>query len=1035
MNDLTLGASRIEALADTARERSALGGFNLASARHELKQLLEGIGRTQEFSTYTRHDITHIDALLQSTDWIIPERTWAELTVADALVITLSIYLHDLGMLVTKDEFAAREESEFPEFRERILSDQGPRGVDFRDRLDALEGRDREHFLYEEFVRVHHAERIEAWVLGKGHERFGISKAAVGIVDSVLSKLDEVIRADIALVARSHHLDDLDDTDKYQVRRSYGSDRQDEANLQYAAVILRTADLLHMSRDRTPTIQYQLASPADPLGQREWRKQRAVRAVKPQPTRSGEPAKIGVHARFDEPEGYFALMEYLDYCDVQLQQSAKWVKDAREEHVSCPEGFEFPWRFVDRDQIEAVGFNRHHFSFTFDQAKVLELLTGHTLYNDASVAIREIVQNAIDAVRLQQSILPSLDDSPDVFVGYRTADRMLRVRDRGTGMTQETLTDHFLKVGSSGYQTDQFKERHPMFSPISRFGIGVLSAFMIADEVRVATIDSGESVGRELVLKSVHGRYLIRELDPSSEVAQRLGSHGTEIEMKLRASSGLEGSVIGLLRKWILQPRCNVVAQENDDDAVVVGWASTKDALEGLLDLAFSETQQRRVVEKKVGPATIAIAEVWNPAYREWEVVRPGKAADPFHDEPESDGPEARLDLTGVSVQGIRVTSELPGWRDSAPVMLVDVSGAAAPRTNVARTDLEAGEQLDTLIEAIYAALLGSIEDQIPEISSHVSMRLALKEARYLYRAATSGERVRAYTKPRAMRRVLSQAPLHPVEQDSVLNRVSVETLRDEGFRLLVGPAADDAARFLDWLPQPKGLMTVLRDGGLLSDVDEDTSLPLLGGQDSLFGYDELLWDLFDVSAVRSLEGGRSLLITFLPTSGRWGSERPYTSAFIAAHRALSQGIDRQRSGGYGRYESRYCLDGSVEMEELPESADIVFIGGYRMFGPNSPFVREFVEINQRAESGQEAQSAVEAATLSTIAARIGPSKWGNGDYEDFVSAIDAWLGLPGNAGLPARDSLLELARMVGSVPVWSASSAWQRRGDSTMFG
>ena len=32
----------------------------------------------------------------------------------------------------------------------------------------------------------------------------------------------------------------------------------------------------------------------------------------------------------------------------------------------------------------------------------VQLLVGHTLYNDSSVVVRELVQNAIDAVKLQK---------------------------------------------------------------------------------------------------------------------------------------------------------------------------------------------------------------------------------------------------------------------------------------------------------------------------------------------------------------------------------------------------------------------------------------------------------------------------------------------------------------------------------------------------------------------------------------------------------------------------------------------------------
>jgi molecular chaperone HtpG len=73
----------------------------------------------------------------------------------------------------------------------------------------------------------------------------------------------------------------------------------------------------------------------------------------------------------------------------------------------------FPWRNIDDSNVETEGFLREAFEFTIDQAKILDLLTGHTLYNDSQVVIRELVQNSLDAIRLQKHQDP---DSPSGHV-------------------------------------------------------------------------------------------------------------------------------------------------------------------------------------------------------------------------------------------------------------------------------------------------------------------------------------------------------------------------------------------------------------------------------------------------------------------------------------------------------------------------------------------------------------------------------------------------------------------------------------------
>src|SRR3712207_9010910 len=48
--------------------------------------------------------ISHIDAMLGMYSWLIPDKTQEAMTPADWLLLTLSTYLHDFGLLVTRDE-------------------------------------------------------------------------------------------------------------------------------------------------------------------------------------------------------------------------------------------------------------------------------------------------------------------------------------------------------------------------------------------------------------------------------------------------------------------------------------------------------------------------------------------------------------------------------------------------------------------------------------------------------------------------------------------------------------------------------------------------------------------------------------------------------------------------------------------------------------------------------------------------------------------------------------------------------------------
>ena len=93
-----------------------------------------------------------------------------------------------------------------------------------------------------------------------------------------------------------------------------------------------------------------------------------------------------------------------------------------------------------------------------------------------------------------------------INITWDSQGRTLEIKDNGTGMTQEVIERNFLRVGSSYYQSSQFQKRYPDFNPISRFGIGVLSTFMVADHVEVVTCHLEEPLARRLELRTVQGR-------------------------------------------------------------------------------------------------------------------------------------------------------------------------------------------------------------------------------------------------------------------------------------------------------------------------------------------------------------------------------------------------------------------------------------------------------------------------------------------------------------------------------------------------
>jgi len=290
-----------------AQSLRVLSRFNLAGVRETLKPLLNEIGRHGIFSEYTRHDISHVDTLLGMLDWIVVPKTKELMTSTDWMLVVLAIYFHDAGLIVTKKEFAERHRSSFVGFREEILGSKTPSA--YKERVEALSPDDRERFLYQEFVRTNHAERIKRWINSELSDDLGVAAEVRNEISSIVAPLDATFREDLALICQSHHSDDLGDLKKYNPQRTYGNARHETANLQFVAILLRTVDLLHVTQDRAPSVAFRLATPADPKSIEEWSKQMPVVSVRKSPPRdeagnvepNAIPDTVAVSGTFHDP--------------------------------------------------------------------------------------------------------------------------------------------------------------------------------------------------------------------------------------------------------------------------------------------------------------------------------------------------------------------------------------------------------------------------------------------------------------------------------------------------------------------------------------------------------------------------------------------------------------------------------------------------------------------------------------------------------------------------------------------------------------
>lgn len=706
--------------AKQAESLKAFSGLNLLHVKRAVEEILDRINTGGFFTEYTIHNIKHVNEMLGILEWLIPEKTKSHMSPADWLITVLSIYFHDMGLLITKDEFEKRHNTGFEDFvRETLYA--GDDGEDYKNKLNELYSKDieREKFLYQEFVRFNHAKRVKQWVKGEENSYYGEAGQAISTLNDLLGNFGDVFRKDLGKVCESHHKNDLSNTSKYEVCKPYGNDEKEEANLQYAAVLLRASDLLHITTDRAPSITFGIINPTNPVSQREWIKQNKVRRVRPKKKRDEEgsidhgsqPDTIEVHANFKQSEGFFGLTEYLEYVNHELKECNNIIDNTREVN-EAPHWF--PWQTIDDSNIKTENFIPKSFKFKLDQKKILDLLTGHTLYNDTGVVLREVTQNALDATRLEERKRSHGGYNGEINIYWNSDKRVLIIRDNGTGMTQNIIEDNFLSVGASRYQDKDFKDEYPDFSAISRFGIGVLSYFMVADEVEVLTVHEDEDKARHLTLKSVHGKYLIQLKDKSDAEVEKIAPHGTEVRMRIRASAD-DVEILNNIKRWIVFPHCTVNVSIDGNDCEI-GYDSPKYALYDTLDvMGFLDEQGNvpddvRVVQEEKGSVQLAYAIRWRKYIREWRFVTFSRKSIP---EGKVNIPEF---LLGTCVEGVRVETGTPGFSGHKFVAVANSTGEEAPKTNVARSSLESTPERDQLLDDVYSIYADHVRREIEEI-------------------------------------------------------------------------------------------------------------------------------------------------------------------------------------------------------------------------------------------------------------------------------------------------------------------------------
>lgn len=444
---------------------------------------------------YTLHDDVHIYNVLRIMDMLIPQKTLDKLSIPELMLLILTAFFHDIGM-APEEEYLQTWKGENNLLESEFLKTEYNRYQKFRgshrrkiEEIQRLHEENNhavaqvlEEYIITEYIRLTHAERARAIIADKWKDK--------------IQYKDTNLTAIFAELCLSHNEDAMRllDIDSFEL-----CDHNTYVCVPFIAVVLRLADIIDFDPKRTPSVLFSHLAVRHPVSISEWKKHQSINAW------SISNDKLIYAAQCEHPAIEATIRGFCDLIDTELKNCNLILSsinnpynndDTSHYKINLP-------KQVDRSKIRAVKdiltgepiYQYQDTKFELAKNQIIDLLMGTELYGRPEVALRELIQNSIDACLVREKLSKAWGENyvPHIKVSFYSKNSIdyLEIYDNGIGMDQHIINNYYSNVGSSFYKSREFYELMSdvdiNFKPISRFGIGILSCFMVSDSLEVDT--------------------------------------------------------------------------------------------------------------------------------------------------------------------------------------------------------------------------------------------------------------------------------------------------------------------------------------------------------------------------------------------------------------------------------------------------------------------------------------------------------------------------------------------------------------------
>jgi hypothetical protein len=487
-------------------------------AENMLTPLLARIN-AREMETFTMHDADHALKVAHLIWHILTPERRETLTPPEIALLIVSAFLHDLGMALSPQQRDQRLDPD-SDLWHHLEIDQSLKDSINRLKQQAADGdasdsaRDRarrklcqaeEALLCRDNRDRHTTAETYEQLLSQLQQFHESDPTKLPDVESCLCFDGDSFREKLIEICVSHgrDLDFLLEKDEKNIERPRFPNDYTlgpcTADLHMVAAALRLADILDFDRERTPPVLFHYLlptnlAPQDDKSVLEWSKHLVISNW------HIESDAVIFRGRCTSHVVHHAVVQFCE--DIESETKAT---RSTFDVLNAPFPFALPKAV--QTNIEQHGYTYVPYKFELDDHRVYELLMGGAIYDNPLVAARELVQNAVDACKLRDALTKLYDpghvpaETDRIKIVYQEssegcAQPTLTVTDSGTGMDRWVLENYFLKVGRSYYRSSDFNEfrfklrsknQELDFAPVSEFGIGFLSCFLVADRLEVTT--------------------------------------------------------------------------------------------------------------------------------------------------------------------------------------------------------------------------------------------------------------------------------------------------------------------------------------------------------------------------------------------------------------------------------------------------------------------------------------------------------------------------------------------------------------------